>query len=65
MPVAGLGVALAHWEKFYFNPFPARNKLEALASVVKVGADKLREMLPPTGVGMKHELIRLCSACYA
>lgn len=63
--VAGLGVVLARWEKFYFNPFPTRAQLEALASVVEVDADRLREMLPPAGVGMKHEPIRLCGACYA
>ena len=63
--VAKLGVVLARWEKFYFNPFPTCDQLEALATVVRVDADRLREMLPPTGVGMKHEPIRLCGACYA
>ncbi len=63
--VAGLGVVLARWEKFYFNPFPTRAQFEALASVVEVDADRLRQMLPPTSIGMKHEPIRLCGACYA
>ena len=63
--VAGLGAVLARWEKFYFNPFPARQELEALAAVVEVDADRLREMLPPPGVGMKHSPIRLCCRCYA
>lgn len=62
---AGIGAVVARWEKFYLNPFPSRRKLEALAKVVQVDADRLREMLPPQGVGMKHEPIRLCGACYA
>ena len=63
--VAGLGGAIARWEKFYHNPFPARQQLEALVTVVGIEADKLANMLPPAGVGMKHEPIRLCGACYA
>lgn len=63
--VAGLGAVLARWEKFYFNPFPTHQELEALATVVEVEADRLREMLPPPGVGMKHSPIRLCGGCYA
>ncbi len=62
---AGIGAVVARWEKFYLNPFPSRRELEALAKVVQVDADRLREMLPPEGVGMKHEPIRLCGACYA
>jgi hypothetical protein len=62
---AGLGGAIARWEKFRFNPPPSRQQLEALAVVVGVEIDRLREMLPPEGVGMKHEPIRLCGACYA
>lgn len=61
---AGIGAVVARWEKFYLNPFPSRRELEALAKVVQVDADRLREMLPPEGVGMKHEPIRLCGACY-
>ncbi|MBD1904085.1 TniQ family protein [Trichocoleus sp. FACHB-832] len=61
---AGIGAVVARWEKFYLNPFPSRKELEALAKVVQVDADRLREMLPPEGVGMKHEPIRLCGACY-
>ena len=63
--VAGLGAKLARWEKFYFNPFPTREELEALAVVVEVDANRLREMFPPSGVSMKHSPIRLCAACYA
>ena len=61
----GLGGAIARWEKFYLNPFPTQQQLEALAAVVRVGAERLRLMLPPQGVGMKHEPIRLCASCYA
>lgn len=62
---AGLGGAIARWEKFRFNPPPSRKQLEALAKVVGVDADRLAQMLPPTGVGMKMKPIRLCAACYA
>lgn len=61
---AGLGGAIARWEKFRFNPPPSRQQLEALAKVVGVDADRLELMLPPTGVGMKLEPTRLCAACY-
>lgn len=62
---AGLGGAIARWEKFRFNPPPSRQQLEALAVVVGVEADRLVQMLPPAGVGMKMEPNRLCAACYA
>lgn len=62
---AGIGAVVARWEKFYLNPFPSLRELEALAKVVQVDAEVLREMLPPVGVEMKHEPIRLCGACYA
>ncbi|WP_317616837.1 hypothetical protein [Nostoc sp. PA-18-2419] len=35
-----------------------------MAVVVGVDVDKLVQMLPPAGVGMKMEPIRLCTACY-
>ncbi|MBD2441995.1 hypothetical protein H6G25_01975 [Dolichospermum sp. FACHB-1091] len=38
--------------------------MEALAEVVGVDADRLKRMLPPAGVGMNLEPIRLCAACY-
>jgi hypothetical protein len=57
--------AYARWEKFYLNPFPSGEQLQALRMVVGVEAQRLREMLPPAGVGMKLEPIRLCGACYA
>ncbi|HAX78807.1 MAG TPA: hypothetical protein DCY88_24005 [Cyanobacteria bacterium UBA11372] len=63
--MAGLGGAIARWEKFRFNPPPSRQQLEALAVVVGVESDRLQQMLPPPGVGMKLEPIRLCGACYA
>ncbi|MBD2438100.1 TniQ family protein [Nostoc sp. FACHB-110] len=62
---AGFGGAIARWEKFRFNPPPSRQQLEALVKVMGVEADRLAQMLPPAGVGMKMEPIRLCGACYA
>jgi len=62
--LAGLGGAIARWEKFRFNPPPSRQQLEALAVVIGVEGDRLVEMLPPAGVGMKLEPPRLCGACY-
>ena len=61
----GIGAAIARWEKFRFNPPPSQPQLEALAKVVGVEADRLAQMLPPKGVGMNLEPIRLCGACYA
>jgi transcriptional regulator with XRE-family HTH domain len=63
--MAGLSGAIARWEKFRFNPPPSPQQLEALAAVVGVERERLQEMLPPPGVGMKLEPIRLCGACYA
>ena len=63
--LAGIGAVVARWERFHFNPRPSQQELEAIASVVEVGADRLAQMLPPLGVGMQHEPIRLCGACYA
>lgn len=62
---AGLGGAIARWEKFRFNPPSSRQQLEALGRVVGIDADRLAQMLPPPGVSMKMEPIRLCAACYA
>ncbi|QIR40773.1 hypothetical protein HCG51_31490 [Tolypothrix sp. PCC 7910] len=62
---AGIGGAIARWEKFRFNPPPTPQQLEALAIVVGVDTDRLKQMLLPLGVGMKMEPIRLCAACYA
>lgn len=61
----GLGGILSRWEKFRFVPPPTHKQLEALAAVVQVDVERLRLMLPPQGVSMKHEPIRLCAACYA
>ena len=63
--MAGLSGAIARWEKFRFNPPPSLQQLDALAVVVGVVGDRLQEMLPPPGGGMKLEPIRLCGACYA
>lgn len=62
---AGVGAVIARWEKFRFNPPPSQQQLEALAAVVGVEADRLVQMLPPAGVGMNLQPIRLCGACYA
>lgn len=61
---AGIGAVISRWERLYHNPFPPQEDLEALAKVVEVDVNRLREMLPPEGVGMKHQPIRLCAACY-
>jgi len=63
--MAGLGGAITRWEKFRFNPPPSGQQLDALAVVVGVEKERLQEMLPPPGVGMKLEPIRLCGVCYA
>ena len=63
--LAGVGAVIARWERFHFNPRPSQQELEAIASVVEVDAQRLAEMLPPAGVSMQHEPIRLCGACYA
>ncbi|MEH2273931.1 MAG: TniQ family protein [Nostoc sp.] len=63
--LTGLGGVIGRWEKCYFNPFPTQQELEALAGIVGVEVEKLREILPPKGVTMKLRPIRLCGACYA
>jgi hypothetical protein len=63
--IAGIGAVTTRWEKLYFNPFPTRQELEDLASVVGVNVDRLMEMLPSQGMTMKPRPIRLCAACYA
>jgi hypothetical protein len=63
--IAGIGAVTTRWEKLYFNPFPTRQELEDLASVVGVDADRLTEMLPSQGMTMKPRPITLCAACYA
>ena len=60
-----LGSVLARWEKFRFIPPPSQKQLEALALVVQLEVEQLRQMLPLQGVGMKDEPMRLCAACYA
>jgi transcriptional regulator with XRE-family HTH domain len=63
---AGFGGAIiSRWEKFRFNPPPSLSQLTALAVVVGVEVERLVEMLPPAGMGMKMEPIRLCGACYS
>ena len=62
---AGIGAVVSRWRKLYFNPFPSQQELEALANVVEVEVEKLKEMLPQKGITMKPRPIRLCAACYA
>ncbi|PSB34853.1 TniQ family protein [Chlorogloea sp. CCALA 695] len=63
--LAEIGAVVARWERFHFNPRPSQQELSAIASVVEVDAKTLAEMLPPAGVGMQHEPVRLCGGCYA
>jgi hypothetical protein len=51
-------------ERFHLNPFPSDTELAAVAEVIGVTPDRLREMLAPEGRKMKCEPIRLCAACY-
>ncbi|MBD1906338.1 TniQ family protein [Funiculus sociatus GB2-A5] len=63
--LAGIGWVVGRWEKFYLNPFPTRQELEALASIVGVEIERLYQMLPSQGVVMQPKPIRLCAVCYA
>lgn len=63
--MTGLGAVIGRWEKYYFNPFPTRQELEKLASVVGVEVERLGEMISLTGATMKPRPIRLCAVCYA
>ncbi|WP_448266411.1 hypothetical protein [Nostoc sp. DSM 114159] len=40
------------------NPSPSQQQLEALAKVIEVDADRLKQMLLPAGVGMRIEPTR-------
>ncbi len=62
--LTGLGAVIARWEKCYLNPFPTQQELEALASVVSVGVERLTQMLPAKGMTTKPRPIRLCAVCY-
>ncbi len=62
--ISGLGAVIGRWEKFRFNPPPDKEQLEALAKVLGIDAERLAQMLPPKGVGMKLSPIRLCAACF-
>lgn len=60
----GLGIALARWEKFRFNPYPSRVELEALDELVRLGVDRLIELFPPEDEPIRLQPIRFCPACY-
>ena len=62
--LAGVGAVIARWERFHLNPFPSDRELAAVADVVGLTVDRLRQMLAPEGVKMKCEPIRSCAACY-
>ncbi|MEM6613114.1 MAG: hypothetical protein AAF652_12840 [Cyanobacteria bacterium P01_C01_bin.72] len=62
--VVCLGAVLARWEKFYVNPFPTQQELEAVAEIVMLDVDRLRLMFPPPGTTMKCKPTLLCAACY-
>lgn len=62
--ISGLGAIIGRWEKFRFNPPSSQEQLKALTKVIGVEANRLEEMLPPQGTGMRLSLIRLCAACY-
>ena len=63
--IAKIGAVVARWERFHLNPYPTQQEFEAMAEVIGVEVERLWEMLPPMGEGMKCEPIRLCGACYA
>lgn len=60
----GLGIALARWEKFRFNPYPSQIELEALGKLVGLSIDRLMAMFPPQDEPIKLQPIRFCPACY-
>jgi hypothetical protein len=62
--LAGVGAVIARWERFHLNPFPSDAEFAAVADVVGVKVDRIKEMLASEGVKMKCEPIRLCAACY-
>ncbi len=63
--LAEIGAVVARWERFHLNPYPREKEFLSLAEVVGLEATRLWEMLPPKGVEMKCEPIRLCGACYS
>ena len=63
--LAGIGGVIARWERFHLNPFPKDSELNSLAEVIGIEKQRLLEMLPAKGMGIKCEPIRMCGACYA
>jgi hypothetical protein len=59
----GLGAVLGRWKKFRFNPPPTEQQLMALATLVRLEAEQIRQMLPTETIQIRA--IRLCAACYA
>ena len=60
---AGLGGAIARWEKFRFIPPPNDLQLAALAKLVRLEVEQIKLMLPQETI--QNRVIRLCAACYA
>lgn len=62
---ADLGFAINQWERFQFNPFPAKNNLKKLKKFIGLEAEQLFEMFPPESERKHflHNTIRLCAAC--
>lgn len=58
----GIGAALGRWEKFRFNPPPTEQQLAALAKLVRLEPEQVRQMLPIETIQIR--VIRLCAACY-
>lgn len=57
--IAKIGAVVARWERFHLNPYPTQQEFEALAEVIGVEVERLWEMLPPVGEGMKCDPSRL------
>lgn len=62
--LAEIGPALFRWEKFYFNPPPTLEELEALAQLISLDIEKLDALFPPHDERTLHRSTRLCAACY-
>ena len=58
--LAGVGAVIARWERFHLNPFPSDAELAAVAEVVGVTPERLRQMLAPEGVKIKYRFQSPC-----
>ncbi len=62
--LAGLGGAVARWEKLYLNPRPTGAEIDRLAAVLGINRGVLAGLFPGAGMGVSLRPIRLCGACY-